>query len=59
MGPIQASVHVNTLGFSLFSELNGLELLSDPIASLTVLNMHELDTNLAAVSLSIGVNNIP
>ena len=56
--PIQASVHVNFLSFSLLSELNRFKLLTDPIANFTVLNMHELNTNLAAVSLSIGINNI-
>ena len=56
--PIQTSVHVNFLSFSLLSELNGLELLTDPIASFTVLNVHELNTNLAAVSLFVGIKNI-
>ena len=58
MRPIQTSVHVNLLSFSLLSELNGLELLTDPIASFTVLNVHELNTNLAAVSLFVGIKNI-
>lgn len=58
MRPIQASVHVNFFSFGLLSELNGLELLTDPIASFTVLNMHELNTNFTAVSRLIGIKNI-
>ena len=56
MGPIQASVQVDALLSTHISELNGLELLSEPIANLAVLNMHELNANLAAVGIFIGLN---
>ena len=49
---------MNFLSFALLSELNGLELLTEPVANFTVLNVHKLNTNLAAVSLFIGIKNI-
>ena len=56
MGPVQASVHVDALISAHISELNGLELLSDPIANLAVLNVHELNANLAGVGIFVGLN---
>ena len=56
MRPIQSLVHVDFLAFGLLCELKRLELLSDPVTYLTVLDMHELDTNLTTVGMFISLN---
>ena len=56
--PIESGVHVDALTLSWLSELDGLELLTDPVASLAILDMHELHTDLAAVSLLVSLDQI-
>ena len=56
MRPVQAHVHVNALGLGWVAELNGLELFTDPVALLFVLNMHELNANFVAVSFAVSGN---
>ena len=56
MGPVQASVHVDTLSFSWFSELNRLEFFADPVANVALLNVHELHANISAVSITVGLD---
>ena len=59
VGPIQADVHVDALISSHISELDGLKLLTYPITSFAVLNMHKLNTNFVAVGFLVGGNKIP
>ena len=56
MSPVQAFVHVDTLTFGDIPKLNGLKFLSNPVTYFAILNMHELDTDLTAISLLIGLN---
>ena len=58
MGPVEAFVHVNLLSFRDGSELDRLELLTNPIANFTILDMHELHADLATVSFLVGLNQI-
>ena len=58
MRPIQSLVHVHFLSFGLGRELKRLELLSNPVTHFTVLDVHELDTNLATIGMLISLNEL-
>ena len=56
VGPVQALVHVDPLFLAGFAELNRFELFANPVAHLTILDIHELDGDFAAVGLAICAN---
>ena len=58
MRPVQAPVHVNFFTFGLLTELNRFELLTNPSANLTVLDMHELNGYFVAVSITICADQL-
>ena len=58
MRPIESLVHMDFLTFSLLCELKRLELLSDPVTYLTVLDMHELDSDLTTIGMLISFNEL-
>lgn len=58
MRPIESLVHMDFLTFGLLCELKRLELLSDPVAYLTVLDVHELDSDLATIGMFISLNEL-
>ena len=55
---VQASVHVDLLTLGRLSELDRLELLADPVADFTFLDMHELNADLATISLLVGCEQV-
>jgi len=56
--PVKTRVHVHSLTFRRLAELNRFELLTDPVANFTILDMHELHGNLIAVCFAVGLNQI-
>lgn len=58
MCKVESLVHVYTLSFCRLFELDRLELLTDPVANLTILDMHKLDADLATVSLFVGFDKV-
>ena len=46
------------LAFGLLCELKRLELLSDPVTYFTVLDMHELDSDLTTIGMFISLNEL-
>ena len=49
---------MNSLFFRDISELDRLEFLTNPIAGIAILDMHELDTDLTAICLFVSVEEI-
>ena len=58
MRPVESLVHMDFLTFGLLCELKRLELFSDPVAYLTVLNVHELDSDLTTIGVFISLNEL-
>ena len=58
MRPVESLVHMDFLTFGLLGELKRLELLSDPVAYLTVLDVHELDSDLTTIGVFISLNEL-
>ena len=58
MRPIKSLIHMDFLAFGLLCELKRLELLSDPVTYLTVLDMHELDSDLTTIGMFISLNEL-
>jgi len=58
MCKVEPFVHVYTLTLGWLSELDRLELLTDPVANFTILDMHELDADLTTVSLLVGFDKV-
>jgi len=56
VGPVQAFVHVNSLFLAGLAELNRFELFANPVAHLTILDVHELDGYFVAVGITICVD---
>jgi len=56
--PVESVVQVNLISVIHFFVLDTLKFEADPIADVTLWNVHELHTNLAAVSLMVCLNDI-
>lgn len=58
MSPVKACVHVNSLTLRLIAELDRLKLFTNPVAHFSVLNVHELNGNLVAVSIAVRIDKL-
>jgi len=56
--PVQSLVHVTPFFVRGLSELKRFKLLPNPITNLAILNVHELDANFVAISMSVGFDEI-
>ena len=58
MSVVQTVIHLDTLTLAHISKLNFFEPLANPVADFTLLDMHELHTNLTAIGLPVSSNKI-
>ena len=58
MGPVETLVHVDAFRFGYLTELDRFKFFTNPVANFTVLNMHELHSNLTAISFLVSLNQL-
>ena len=56
--PVKTGIHVHTFTFRGLTELNRFKFFTNPCAHLAVLDMHELNGNFVAVSLTVGIDQL-
>lgn len=58
VSPVEAGVKMQFFFFRNFLVLDALKTCPDPVLLFLICNMHEFDANLAAVGISVGLNEV-
>ena len=54
MSPVESGVHVELLLLSLFLKKYLLDIFSNPVTLFIIFDVHKLNSNLAAICVSVG-----